>query len=252
MTKRTGILIAVIAALVAGGLAIGLGLMSNSHATEPTTAAHTAATTTTTTTRRRQRSHRRLPSRRLPCRPHRPHRPHRPRHHRRRQRPPQRRHRRQLSTVLLRTMAAIMTPTTTEGRAMATETSDQVGSFRRTGRVPARARVPRLISSHAPRGVRRPARSGGSPPVFTCGRRDTPTSRPSPSPWKLRRWLRVGGSPAGVPAARPLDSCGAVSLTTQGGPKYQRQLRLFGFGSQGLRLWPKGWTWSPSAADVEG
>ena len=50
MTKRTGILIAVIAALVAGGLAIGLGLMSNSHATEPTTAAHTAATTTTTTT----------------------------------------------------------------------------------------------------------------------------------------------------------------------------------------------------------
>ena len=41
MTKRTGILIAVIAALVAGGLAIGLGLMSNSHATEPTTAAHT-------------------------------------------------------------------------------------------------------------------------------------------------------------------------------------------------------------------
>ena len=49
VTKRTGILIAVIAALVAGGLAIGLGLMSNSHATEPTTAAHAAATTTPTT-----------------------------------------------------------------------------------------------------------------------------------------------------------------------------------------------------------
>ena len=100
---------------------------------------------------------------------------------------------------------------------MATETSDQVGSFRRTGRVPARARVPGLISSHAPRGVRRPARPGGSPSIFTCGRRDTPTSRPSPSPWKPRRRLRVGGSPAGVPTARPLNSCEAVAVTTQEG-----------------------------------
>ena len=219
MTKRTGILIAVIAALVAGGLAIGLGLMSNSHATEPTTAAHTATTTPTTSAPTVPPSTTVPPTtvpppRRPPCRP-RP-RP-RPRPRRRRQRPLQRRHRQPLSTVLLRTTAATMTPTTTEGRAMATETSDQVASFRRTGRVPARARVPRLISSHAPRGVLRPARPGGGPSIFTCGRRDTPTSRPSSSPWKPRRWLRVGGSPAGVPTARPLNSCGAVAVTTQGG-----------------------------------
>ena len=79
MTKRLGILIAVIAALVAGGLALGLGLISNSHgaAINPTPAAHTTTTTTSTppppttlppavppTTvppRRRKRSRRRLP-----------------------------------------------------------------------------------------------------------------------------------------------------------------------------------------------
>ena len=46
MTKRLGILIAVIAALVAGGLALGLGLISNPHANaiNPTPAAHTTTT----------------------------------------------------------------------------------------------------------------------------------------------------------------------------------------------------------------
>ena len=50
VTKRLGILIAVIAALVAGGLALGLGLISNSHgaAINPTPAAHTTTTTTST------------------------------------------------------------------------------------------------------------------------------------------------------------------------------------------------------------
>ena len=46
MTKRLGILTAVIVALVAGGLALGLGLMSNSKATatKATPAAHTTIT----------------------------------------------------------------------------------------------------------------------------------------------------------------------------------------------------------------
>ena len=46
MTKRLGILTAVIVALVAGGLALGLGLMSNSKATatKATPAAHAAIT----------------------------------------------------------------------------------------------------------------------------------------------------------------------------------------------------------------
>jgi cytoskeletal protein RodZ len=49
VTKRLGILIAVIAALVAGGLALGFGLMSNSHATtiKPPPAAQTTTSTTT-------------------------------------------------------------------------------------------------------------------------------------------------------------------------------------------------------------
>jgi type IV secretory pathway VirB10-like protein len=48
VVKRLGILTAVIAALVAGGLALGLGLMSNSHATafKPTPATRTTTTTT--------------------------------------------------------------------------------------------------------------------------------------------------------------------------------------------------------------
>ncbi len=49
VTKRLGILIAVIAVLVAGGLALGFGLTSNSNATaiKTTPAAHTATSTTT-------------------------------------------------------------------------------------------------------------------------------------------------------------------------------------------------------------
>jgi hypothetical protein len=49
VTKRLGILIAVIAALVAGGVALGLGVMSNSHATaiKPAPAAQTTTSTTT-------------------------------------------------------------------------------------------------------------------------------------------------------------------------------------------------------------
>ena len=52
VTKRLGILIAVIAAVVAGGLALGLGLMSNSHTTaiKTTHAAHTTTTPPTTPT----------------------------------------------------------------------------------------------------------------------------------------------------------------------------------------------------------
>jgi hypothetical protein len=48
VTKRLGTLIAVIAAVVAGGLALGLGLMSNSHATaiKPTPTAQTTPSTT--------------------------------------------------------------------------------------------------------------------------------------------------------------------------------------------------------------
>jgi outer membrane biosynthesis protein TonB len=49
MTKRPAILIAVIAALVAGGLFLGLGLMSNAHATA-IKRTHSAQTTPSATT----------------------------------------------------------------------------------------------------------------------------------------------------------------------------------------------------------
>ena len=85
MTTRLGILTAVIVALVAGGLALGFGLMSNSMAiaTKAEPAAHT--TTTTTNHGRRQQSRRRQlrRPRSHPRRRWRPHRwlPRRPRCH---------------------------------------------------------------------------------------------------------------------------------------------------------------------------
>ena len=230
MTKRLGILIAVIAALVAGGLALGLGLMSNSHATETTPTAHTSSTTSTTTTTTPPRRRRRPPCRRPPCRRPPCRRPpcRRPpcRRPRRRQRHLQWLHRRPLSTVLPRTTAATMTPTTTEGRAMATETSDQVASLRRyetrSQRGPAF-----LVSPHAPHGVSQPARLGGRDPSSPVdeGIPGHPDRRPLLG--GRGRWLRAGGSPAGVPA------CSV-------------------FRSQGFRSWPKGSSWSPSAAHEEG
>ena len=219
MTKRLGILIAVFAALVAGGLAFGLGLMSTSHATETTPTAHTSSSPPPPPPpppllrhhhhrrprrlpcqcrRRRQRSHRRPPCPRPPCHP------------RLRQRPLQWLHRRPLSTVLPRTMAATMTPTTTEGRAMATETSDQVASLRRYGTRSQRGPA-FLISPHAPYGVRHAAHLGCRHPSAPLdeGIPGHPDRRPLPG--SRRRGLRVGGSPAGVPTFGSVGSCGAAS-----------------------------------------